>query len=43
MQHYYQFQVIIKPSPVDSQDLYLGSLAAIGLDPAKHDVRFRGG
>ena len=40
MQHYYQFQVLIKPSPVDSQDLYLGSLSAIGLDPAEHDVRF---
>ena len=35
MQHYYQFQVILKPSPADSQDLYLGSLAAIGLDRAK--------
>lgn len=40
LQHYYQFQVLLKPSPVDSQDLYLGSLAAIGLDPAEHDVRF---
>ena len=40
MQHYYQFQVILKPCPVDSQELYLGSLAAIGLDPAEHDVRF---
>ena len=40
MQHYYQFQVILKPCPVDSQDLYLGSLKAIGLDPAEHDVRF---
>ncbi|MBY4798050.1 glycine--tRNA ligase subunit alpha [Collinsella sp. AGMB00827] len=40
LQHYYQFQVLIKPSPEDSQELYLGSLAAIGLDPAKHDVRF---
>ena len=40
MQHYYQFQVILKPCPADSQDLYLGSLAAIGLDPAEHDVRF---
>jgi len=40
MQHYYQYQVILKPCPADSQDLYLGSLAAIGLDPAKHDVRF---
>ena len=40
LQHYYQFQVLIKPSPADSQDLYLGSLAAIGLDPKDHDVRF---
>ena len=40
MQHYYQYQVILKPCPPDSQDLYLGSLKAIGLDPAGHDVRF---
>ena len=40
LQHYYQFQVLIKPSPADSQELYLGSLAAIGLDPKDHDVRF---
>jgi glycyl-tRNA synthetase alpha chain len=40
LQHYYQYQVIIKPSPPDLQDLYLGSLAAIGLDPAMHDIRF---
>ncbi len=40
LQHYYQFQVLLKPSPADSQDLYLGSLAAIGLDPKDHDVRF---
>jgi glycyl-tRNA synthetase alpha chain len=40
MQHYYQFQVIMKPSPPDFQDLYLQSLAAIGLDPKLHDVRF---
>ncbi|MGA1683367.1 MAG: glycine--tRNA ligase subunit alpha [Gemmobacter sp.] len=40
LQHYYQYQVIIKPSPPDMQELYLGSLAAIGLDPARHDVRF---
>jgi glycyl-tRNA synthetase alpha chain len=40
MQHFYQFQVIFKPSPVDSQALYLGSLKAIGLDPDKHDIRF---
>ena len=36
MQHHYQFQVILKPCPVDSQELYLGSLKAIGLDPAEH-------
>ena len=40
LQHYYQYQVIIKPSPPDLQDLYLGSLMAIGLDPALHDIRF---
>jgi len=40
LQHYYQFQVLIKPSPPDLQDLYLGSLRAIGLDPLAHDVRF---
>ncbi|RJL02914.1 glycine--tRNA ligase subunit alpha [Paracoccus siganidrum] len=40
LQHYYQYQVIIKPSPPDLQDLYLGSLKAIGLDPMVHDVRF---
>ena len=40
LQHYYQFQVLIKPSPADSQELYLGSLKAIGLDPMKHDIRF---
>ena len=39
-QHYYQFQVILKPSPDNLQDLYLDSLKAIGLDPALHDVRF---
>ena len=39
-QHYFQYQVLIKPSPVDSQELYLGSLRAIGLDPLAHDVRF---
>lgn len=39
-QFYYQFQVLIKPSPANAQELYLGSLEAIGLDPAKHDVRF---
>ncbi|MEZ5773149.1 MAG: glycine--tRNA ligase subunit alpha [Hyphomicrobiaceae bacterium] len=40
MQHYYQYQVIMKPSPPDFQELYLGSLAAIGLDPLEHDIRF---
>jgi glycyl-tRNA synthetase alpha chain len=39
-QHYYQYQVIIKPSPPDFQDLYLGSLTAIGIDPEIHDIRF---
>ncbi len=40
LQHYYQFQVILKPSPADIQDLYLGSLKAIGIDTANHDIRF---
>ena len=40
LQHYYQFQVIMKPSPPDFQDLYLGSLAAIGIDQENHDIRF---
>jgi glycyl-tRNA synthetase alpha chain len=40
LQHYYQFQVIMKPSPADSQELYLGSLEAIGIDPLTHDIRF---
>ena len=40
LQHYYQFQVLLKPSPLDSQELYLGSLKAIGLDPLEHDIRF---
>ena len=39
LQHYYQFQVIIKPSPPDIIDLYLGSLAAIGIDALTHDIR----
>lgn len=38
--HYFQYQVIIKPSPLDIQDAYLDSLRAIGIEPAKHDVRF---
>lgn len=40
LQHYYQFQVILKPSPPDIQDIYLDSLVAIGIDPLKHDIRF---
>jgi len=40
LQHYYQFQVIMKPSPTDAQDLYLDSLRALGIDPLKHDIRF---
>ena len=40
LQHYYQFQVVLKPSPKDIQDLYLGSLKALGLDPLTHDIRF---
>jgi len=40
LQHYYQFQVLLKPSPAEAQELYLGSLRAIGLDPLKHDIRF---
>jgi glycyl-tRNA synthetase alpha chain len=40
LQHYYQYQVIIKPSPADLQDLYLGSLREIGVDLSLHDVRF---
>lgn len=40
LQHYYQYQVIIKPSPIDSQDIYLESLSNLGIDPLKHDIRF---
>jgi glycyl-tRNA synthetase alpha chain len=40
LQHYYQFQVILKPAPADSQALYLKSLDALGIDPAHHDIRF---
>ena len=40
MQHYYQFQVILKPSPDNIQDLYLESLAMLGIDKHKHDIRF---
>ncbi|MGD9390132.1 MAG: glycine--tRNA ligase subunit alpha [Thioalkalispiraceae bacterium] len=40
LQHYYQFQVVIKPSPLDIQELYLGSLKMLGIDTLEHDVRF---
>jgi glycyl-tRNA synthetase alpha chain len=40
LQHYYQFQVILKPSPDDLQELYLQSLYALGIDPLNHDLRF---
>ncbi len=40
LQHYYQFQVIMKPSPLDIQDMYLESLRTFGIDPAHHDIRF---
>ena len=40
LQHYYQYQVILKPSPPDMQQLYVGSLAAIGIDFTRHDIRF---
>ena len=40
LQHYYQYQVILKPSPGDIQQLYLDSLTAIGVDPLLHDIRF---
>ncbi len=40
LQHYYQFQVVLKPSPADIQDLYLDSLRAIGIDTKQHDIRF---
>ena len=40
LQHYYQFQVVMKPSPASFQELYLQSLAALGIDPSIHDIRF---
>ncbi|MFN4132380.1 MAG: glycine--tRNA ligase subunit alpha [Caldimicrobium sp.] len=40
LQHYYQYQVIIKPSPFNIQELYLESLAQLGIDPSEHDIRF---
>ncbi len=40
LQHYYQYQVILKPNPPDIQELYLGSLKMLGIDPLVHDIRF---
>ncbi|BDX04486.1 glycine--tRNA ligase subunit alpha [Planctobacterium marinum] len=40
LQHYYQFQVMLKPSPENIQELYLGSLKEMGFDPLEHDIRF---
>ena len=40
LQHYFQYQVILKPSPDNIQELYLESLKALGIDPLKHDIRF---
>jgi glycyl-tRNA synthetase alpha chain len=40
LQHYYQFQVVLKPSPLEIQDIYLGSLRELGIDTLVHDVRF---
>ena len=40
LQHYYQYQVVMKPSPANIQDLYLESLVALGIDPQVHDIRF---
>jgi glycyl-tRNA synthetase alpha chain len=40
LQHYYQYQVVLKPSPPDIQDLYLESLKSLGIDPKEHDIRF---
>jgi glycyl-tRNA synthetase alpha chain len=40
MQHYYQYQVVLKPAPPEILDLYIGSLKALGIDPTHHDIRF---
>jgi glycyl-tRNA synthetase alpha chain len=40
LQHYYQYQVALKPSPADIQDIYLESLQSLGIDPLEHDIRF---
>ncbi len=40
LQHYYQYQVVLKPSPADIQELYVASLTELGIDPREHDIRF---
>ena len=40
LQHYFQYQVVLKPAPADSQDLYVDSLSHLGIDPKKHDIQF---
>jgi len=40
LQHYYQYQVVLKPSPAEIQDIYLDSLKHLGIDPKQHDIRF---
>ncbi|MGH8667769.1 MAG: glycine--tRNA ligase subunit alpha [Burkholderiales bacterium] len=40
LQHYYQYQVVLKPSPLEIQELYLDSLKSLGIDPRQHDIRF---
>src|SRR5690606_38526366 len=40
LQHYYQYQVVLKPAPENIMDLYIGSLKALGIDPKQHDIRF---
>ena len=40
LQHYYQYQVVMKPSPLEIQELYLGSMKMLGIDPLEHDIRF---
>ena len=40
LQHYYQYQVVLKPAPPEILDLYIGSLKALGIDPTQHDIRF---
>ena len=40
LQHYYQYQVVLKPSPADIQDIYIASLRELGIDPLEHDIRF---